>query len=210
MTVLAWVQYDGSGTNEHTVMNNFNASNPSFNWRIEPATDTQEIFLNMFNDTNVDLLCTDLAIPVNEWSLIGFRYDGSEVCCWVNGVESTTCTAFVGGMDQIGSTGVSTIGGHATFTGDDFGGPIAEVMLWDNDLTDKEMVDLYNARISRHALQMKPDNLQFYQVFDNFPEGTNVDGENFHDYVVNPGVCTGDDQGNTTGLTSTAVPFSYP
>ena len=93
---------------------------------------------------------SNLIIPKNEWSFVVLRYNGTKVRAYVNeNWQETTLNSF--------NTKISDlfIGGETTNNGSDFRsyftGDIDEVAVWNEALTNAEILALYNGGSGRNA-----------------------------------------------------------
>lgn len=127
----AWVYYDGSGTNEHTVITNWvgTTNRAKILLRIDPNT-TDRIELLFGDSAGSDVVINGTgAVPVDKWAFVGATFEGGvKARIYLNGVEGGSSTP-AATMATTASTADLLIG-NADFTAnDDFGGRIAEAFV---------------------------------------------------------------------------------
>ena len=93
---------------------------------------------------------SNLSIPKNEWSFVVIRYNGTKVRAYVNGTwEETTLNGFNTQISEL------FIGGETTNNGSSFrsyfSGGIDEVAVWNESLSNAEILALYNGGAGRDA-----------------------------------------------------------
>lgn len=93
---------------------------------------------------------SNLSIPTNEWSFVVLRYNGNKVRAYVNGTwQETTLNGFDTQISDLFIGGETTNNGgsfRSYFTGD-----IDEVAVWNEALTNAEILALYNDGAGRNA-----------------------------------------------------------
>ena len=113
---------------------------------------------------------SNLTIPKNEWSFIVLRYNGSKVRAYVNGNwEETTLNEFNTQISELFIGAETTDNGssfRSFFTGD-----IDEVAVWNESLSNAEILALYNNGAGRDASTNSGDytsksNLKGYWKFN--------------------------------------------
>ena len=93
---------------------------------------------------------SNLSIPKNEWSFVVLRYNGTKVRAYVNGTwEETTLNGFNTQMSEI-FIGAETTNNGSSFRSY-FKGGIDEVAVWNEALTNAEILALYNNGSGRDA-----------------------------------------------------------
>ena len=93
---------------------------------------------------------SNLSIPTNQWSFVVLRYNGTKVRAYVNGTwQETTLNGFDTQISDL------FIGGETTNNGSSFrsyfAGDIDEVAVWNEALTNAEILALYNDGAGRNA-----------------------------------------------------------
>jgi len=93
---------------------------------------------------------SNLSIPKNEWSFVVLRYDGTKVRAYVNGVwEETTLNGFNTQISEL-FIGAETTNNGSSFRSY-FKGDIDEVAVWNEKLSNAEILALYNNGAGRDA-----------------------------------------------------------
>lgn len=156
ITAMAWVKYVGGGSAEHTVISNWIAAGAAILVRIEPATDTLELFANATGSA-VTLDATDLAISTTAWAHVLFTYNSTDgMAAFVDGVKSSVTTAADGAMHGSLDTTNFRIGFRS---GDLMDGDIAEVCIWTATLSDTEIAQLANGA---HPMRFRRSSVKGY------------------------------------------------
>jgi hypothetical protein len=156
----------------------------------------------------------DDAITGGEWTHVSLVYDkdagANNKRLYVNGVLSAQATDTATLVSNAGGSGDDCYIGEAANFVRSFDGKIAEVALWNNDLTAQELLHL-SSGVRRMPLQVQPSALVAYLPLDDEEDGSSCDGDTFIDMKnrVNDG--TGDDGAGNDNLTAVAGRFlSYP
>jgi hypothetical protein len=93
---------------------------------------------------------SNLSIPTNEWSFVVLRYNGTKVRAYVNGVwEETTLNGFNTQISEL-FIGAETTNNGSSFRSY-FKGGIDEVAVWNEAITNAEILALYNNGAGRDA-----------------------------------------------------------
>ena len=114
---------------------------------------------------------SNLSIPKNEWSFVAIRYNGTKVRAYVNGVwEETTLNGFNTQISEL-FIGAETTNNGSSFRSY-FKGDIDEVAVWNERLSNAEILALYNSGAGRDAATNSGDytskaNLKGYWKFNN-------------------------------------------
>jgi len=90
MTLRAWINYDSSGSNEHTIFSNWNSTVAGVLFRIEPSNDQIEAYVRLEPNTQVGRAFTDQTVPVDTWAFVVLTYSPStELQSWIDDSKSS-------------------------------------------------------------------------------------------------------------------------
>lgn len=79
--------------------------------------------------------------------------------------------------------------------------------FWDTNLSDSEILNIYNAKKRRYELQVQPENIRFYAPLDNFPDGKVLSGLTVKD---NTNTYTGTITGGASAVSKAGEVLTYP
>lgn len=163
MTAGAWVNYDSSGADEHTIISNWvaGANIASILLRLEPSDDTVEGFIIVEADTAVGGTFADLTVSANEWHHVFLTYNGSHLLAYLDGVQSSTTFAGNAALDATSSQELR-FGESAHSGSDDFTGSLDEVRIWNRALSADEISILWRSEIGKYYANITEE------VFSNF------------------------------------------
>jgi len=157
LTATAWMTWDGSGTNEHTIISNWGGAqgDAQLLLRLEPAGDFLEVFVNQ-DASNANVNATDLVVPTDgSWHHVGMVYDHAGdglLKVYVDGVESTITAATTAGFGSNQRFASLELGRSPQTSGrDPLGGQLGEVRVYGRALLADEMWQLW-APQTRHDL----------------------------------------------------------
>lgn len=152
MTIVAWIYPVSASMDDDKIVCKTDPSDQSVYWSLATAVSGGNCRLRFKLRTGgiTDTLVSTLgaSIPVNQWSLVGAVYNGSNMILYLNGVN-------VGQMGQTGS--ITTKSTVSVYVGADPGnvgnnpwnGLLDEVAVFNRALQASDMVNLYNARLAK-------------------------------------------------------------
>jgi hypothetical protein len=138
ISVSAWVKYDSSGTDEHTVISNWDRH---VLFRLEPSNDTVEIFL--WTNTQIGGSFLDLVLTPNKWHHIVMTFDTNNgLCGYLDGRKSTTSYSSSYNLNSTASESLYI--GNSPHAGTDLlTGGIDSVRIYSRALSAIEVYELY-------------------------------------------------------------------
>ena len=145
-SISAWVNYDGSGVNEHTIISSWTSTinQSQILLRVEPADHSIEAYFKTEDSTTTSALFTDLSLTINQWHHVIVTFDQiNGIQGFVDGVKSTISTATPNTLDT-SSTASMRIGESPHNTNDDFIGFLDDLRIYNRSLTPSEIQALYN------------------------------------------------------------------
>ena len=130
LTTSAWVNYDSSGSTEHTIVSNWEdaASNASVLLRLEPSNDTVEGFVRD-TVTQQGGTLTGTSVTPNQWEFVSLRLDSSGDGLDALVGETESSNNFSAGAFVSSASPEMFIGATPHTTLDDFTGSIDEVRI---------------------------------------------------------------------------------
>jgi len=136
----------------------------------------QKMECAMKNNTHVNtIVLEDAAMSVGTWYHYCCRYNGTTFSMFKDGTEQSTSSITTGTIDV--NTGVDIeIGAEYTHAGDDFHGTVDNVRIYNDALTDAEIIALYLNESSKF-------NTIYYTSYSNLSENTNFTISTDADYV---------------------------
>ena len=96
VTVSAWVNYDSSGSDEHTIISNWESipDQAEILLRIEPSDDTVEASVIRETDTQIGGTFSDLVLTPNNWHHVVITFDTTNgLKAYLDGTASGTTYA---------------------------------------------------------------------------------------------------------------------
>lgn len=151
ITISVWVNYDGSGTAEHSICGNFESEfKGNFLLRIEPATDSIEFFVTEENNQLRNANFTDLVLTVDKLHHIVCTVHDGALRGYLDAVVSSTTTAHGGIIERDNSTNSFMIGRTPHNTTDDFGGFISDVRMFSRGMSGSEVIAQRNQGLRQH------------------------------------------------------------
>jgi len=145
-SIGAWVYYDSSGSNEHTIFSSWvgtPSTHASVLLRLEPADDTVECFVRNSVGTQLGGTFGDTSITPNAWHHVFATYDQTNgIQVYVNGNVSSTTYAANGVLGGTSITDMS-FGKSPHNSSDDFFGRIDDVRIYSKALSASEINVLY-------------------------------------------------------------------
>jgi len=155
-TLWSWVNYDSSGTDEHSVISNFDNSNThgSFIMRLEPSNDTIESYAIIVSDTQVGAQFAT-AITANQWQSVGVTFDSSlGMHAYPDGTKSATSVSIGAALDADYSSSDNhlLLGSSPHAVTDDLTGYLGCSIVFTRCLDDIEMLWLANNQDSATGL----------------------------------------------------------
>ncbi len=146
VTVGAWVKPTGTPAYGNVIAK---VPNPTGGWilRISQGSNGR---LTPHVHTNTWYTCSGSVIPLNVWTHVAIRYDGSTLKGYVNGVEDCTATPAVGGNIplSIGAVRIGNAEGETNY----FPGLVDEVMIWNRSLALDEIKQLNKTNAGNFTL----------------------------------------------------------
>ena len=137
-----WVNYDSSGSDEHSIISNFDADQASVLLRLEPSNDSVEGFIIVQADTQLGGTFNDTTITNNQWFHVYITYDKTSLKCYVNGVVDTTTFASSANLDAGNSALRTELGDSPHTPGDNLTGKMSETAIFDRNLDSTEVNDI--------------------------------------------------------------------
>jgi hypothetical protein len=90
-------------------------------------------------------IVTANALPLNVWSHVLMRYDGSSLSLWVNGTQVGDTAATLA-LNTLGNSGISVgVSDQANGWWDPYQGKIDDIGIWNRALTQQEITNLYSS-----------------------------------------------------------------
>ena len=142
----AWVKYDSSGTDEHTIISSFDGTGTKATilLRLEPADDTVEAFMLMEANTQIGGSFLDLVLTPNKLHFVLITYDKTNgLQAFLDGVKSATSYSSAAGLDATASP-VMWIGNTLHTPADMFTGLIDNVHISNTILTANQAALMYD------------------------------------------------------------------
>ena len=154
LSVSVWVKYDSSGTDEHTIISNWQSATTTAGilLRLEPSDDTVEVFLNVEVNTHIGGTFSDLICNANEWHLVTITYDTTNgLHAFLDGIKSATSYASAAGLDATASTQLQ-IGNSIHAVNDYFTGSIDQVCIYNRALSAEEIQNNYYDQLQQFQI----------------------------------------------------------
>ena len=156
LTISVWVNYDSSGTVEHTIISNWEGSPTKADilFRLEPndPPDTVEAFIIEESDILVGGTFTDLILTPNKWHNVMMVYNGTYLTASLDGIESSIIFSAPSGSFDVDSSPTNlTIGISPHAAQDIFSGKIDNVRIFNRALTQAEIQDIYEEGNKRYG-----------------------------------------------------------
>lgn len=195
MTFSCWLKWYGDNSSHQIVFSkrdSWSASN--MRWQIARSDSENQIFIQRSGD-NADFN-TDFP-STNTWFHFLVTKDGVSCTLFYDGVSQSSDNMGFGSD----TAAQNLIGAVTDDTTTAFNGIIAEVAIWNVELTAGEIELLASSRMRGMPLQIQPSNLQAYWPLDDEPDGTSGDGDTFKDLSGNGRDGTGDDGAANDDLT---------
>lgn len=189
-------------------------------WQFSPYTGASLRKLVFYDGTHACYTSAANSWIANEWQHIGVTYDYGGTDCtdmfsvYINGTEHATAAWFGADPGLVNNAATFNIG--AWWDGTDgrevLGGTMSDVAVWIGTvITQAEFQQIYNSRIKRFPLQIKPSYLKGFWTLNDEEDGTSADTDVFYDLSGNGNDLTGYDGVNDSGLTAKAEEvLSYP
>lgn len=141
-----WAKFDSSGTDEHTIISNFQPGLAGFRMALEPADDTLEFVLTEQANNNMSVVGNG-GITVDQVHHFVVVYDPlieGNMRVYIDGIRGSTTTAVSGVLDSSTTTDQTRIGESVHTADDSLTGGASNGYLWRNRaLTDAEVMSLY-------------------------------------------------------------------
>jgi hypothetical protein len=149
VTFSMWVKWrEDAGANEDNILGNWQAPNAATLIRLDPGINRVEAYVAATGGT-VGGGYSDLNVNDQNWHHIAILYNASGLYAYLDGTLSSTSFANDGNMHGTASTQQLTIGTTLHATQDNYNGSIDEVMIFNNALTQAQILDIYNNQTSR-------------------------------------------------------------
>lgn len=220
LTACMWSRRDGANENAGNLFGisyDDTDSGPYYAWAIVTSSTSDTNFI-AFSGTNPGLV-QNSSTPAysvfpntTDWHYVCFR---SSIATFitidmiVDGVNRSTITTVAGVNIAYNTTtgkGDLYIGCDAEDADNCTAHTNADFTYWNTDLTDAEILSIYNARKRRFALQVRPSNIILHLPLDEFPDGKAVSGSTFSSNTnTNNGTA-----GGGASIVSKAGSLSYP
>lgn len=219
-TACIWAKRNGSSDNFGRLFgktyDNADAA-PYTTWGIE---------MNGNSDTQIIASCATnpgtLALSTSAYTAFGDTTTWHYVCVRTRLVSTIQLDLVVDGVQQqttssgSGTTvtydtragfGELSIGCEAAENDNCTSFTTTELTFWDTNLTDAEILNIYNAKKRRYALQVQPDNIRFHAPLDAFPDQKSISGSTYKD---NSQAYTGTVTGGASAISVAGSVLNYP
>ena len=142
MTACAWVTFDNI-TQDHYIAGRYYATDPYRCWTFGIRTTGKVTGIVSANGITTTIINSTNAITHTALNHIVFRYSGSNLDLFVNGVSAATSVAFSSGINVAAS--ISTLIGTQTSSSDAYAlnGSVFDFRLYNRSLSNDECADLY-------------------------------------------------------------------
>jgi len=158
LTILAWLNYNGSSGNEHTIVSNWasGANKAQVLLRIEPSDHSIEAYALEDSDSQIGGSFLDVSITPNTWKHVVMTWDTTNgIQMHIDTIKSSTTYASSAPMDS-DSSGNLQIGVSPHATGDYFGGLIDHVIIFNRALSASEIAWLYREPFAMISIPAPP------------------------------------------------------
>lgn len=184
LTIIVRFSWDSSGSAEHTLVSNFNNTDPSFLLRLEPSNDTTEFFvIARSNDQDGGTFGAPNTVPVNEHVHLAVMVERPSpttglMTAVINGVRSAT-QSWGPEFDLSPPEDPMQFGASPATTADGLTGKLYSVAIYNRTLTFEELLDDYFHPYA--ALLPKPFTVgKAPEVVGDDPEGSLLGGKLTH------------------------------
>ena len=221
-TIQVWFKTDDATKNQHLINKTDFGQNkrcyhcswygPETDWILSLSVDGQT------GDPHQTYYRFDDTVVNDQWYHVIFLYnrnsgDNNRIKCYVNG-QSLSPTVIDDNAitpdnnDLPLKIGIARSSGTYSSCMD---GQLTECAIWETVLTEKEILQLYNAKVKRMPLQIRPDKLVGYWPLDDIASGETGNGFPFSDLSTYRNNGTGNWGANASGLSGKAEEvLSYP
>ena len=141
LTISCWVKRSSAASGY--LVKKAGASNGYRLW----ITSTGAVQFDVLFSGTTKTVTSATTIPLNTWTHVSVRYDGSELNIFIDGTKESASTAATG---SLAATTEALWMGYYDGTSHYLNGYLDEVSIYDRALTDTEMTDLANNRVGRY------------------------------------------------------------
>ncbi len=152
-TVSAWV-YPTSFAQRNAIVGNAYPYSSNAGWYFFTANNYFSLYQSLFFSAGTDQVSigsVSYVLPLNNWSYVSASVSngGSSVKLYVNGIETSYGRTSYASLNLDYSTNEFYIGKRHSSTGDNFGGNISQVKIYNRTLSATEIQQNYNATKNR-------------------------------------------------------------